>query len=175
LLSSFGSIRDVTRTKAGVGSGVRLTDFISLGVVRRALALGGIGLLVGGSLSQAQETASVTLAWDPPSGASGIAGYRVYYGTSSGSYPQIINVGNTTTATVSNLVSGQTYYFVVTDYNTAGLESAPSNQASFTTGTGPPSITNVLPSYVVTTVPNPLILMETANRICCGEIPPRAR
>jgi lipopolysaccharide transport system permease protein len=45
----------------------------------------------------------------------------VYYGTSSGSYPQIINVGNRTTATVSNLASGQTYYFVVTDYNTVRL------------------------------------------------------
>jgi hypothetical protein len=56
----------------------------------------------------------------------------LYYGTSSGSYPQIINVGNTTTITVPNLAAGQTYYFVVTAYNTVGIESAPSNQTSVT-------------------------------------------
>src|SRR5882724_9005465 len=31
----FGSIREVARTKAGLGSGIRLTDFISLGVLGR--------------------------------------------------------------------------------------------------------------------------------------------
>jgi hypothetical protein len=69
-----------------------------------------IGLLLVGSLSQAQAqaTSSVTLAWDPPNGASDIAGYRVYYGTSNGIYPQTINVGNRTTVTVPNLATGQT-------------------------------------------------------------------
>src|SRR5271165_4001992 len=108
-----------------------------IAIVRRAVALGGIGLLLAGSLSQAQTTSSLTLAWNPPSDASGIAGYFVYYGTSSGSYQQIINVGNTTTATISNLTVGQTYYFVVTVYNSAGIESAPSNQVSFTPGSVP--------------------------------------
>lgn len=104
-----------------------LKSLISL--IRRTLVSGGLGLLVFGSLSQALAASSVTLAWDPPSRAD-IAGYRVYYGTASGSYPQIINVGNTTTATVSNLAPGQTYYFVVTDYDSLGLESVPSNQVS---------------------------------------------
>jgi hypothetical protein len=54
----------------------------------------------------------------------------VYYGTSSGNYSQISNVGNTTIATISNLSDGLTYYFVVTDYNTAGVESPPSNQVA---------------------------------------------
>jgi hypothetical protein len=84
----------------------------------------------------AQSSQSVTLAWNPGA-SSGIAGYRVYYGTSSGSYPQILDVGITTTATVSNLIAGQTYYFVVTSYNAAGLESVPSNQVSFTAASGP--------------------------------------
>ena len=42
------------------------------------------------------------------------------------------DLGNTTTATVSNLISGVTYYFVVTAYNSAGVEGPPSNQASYT-------------------------------------------
>jgi hypothetical protein len=118
-------------------------SFVSL--VPRTIAFGVIGLLLVGSLSQAHAASSVTLAWDPPNGASGIAGYRLHYGTSSGIYPQIINVGSTTTVTVPNLVPGQTYYVVVTDYNTVGLESGPSNQVSFiaelntTTSPGSPS------------------------------------
>jgi hypothetical protein len=92
--------------------------------------VGGIGLLLFGLPSQAQTTASVTLAWNP-SLSSGIAGYRLHYGTSSGTHPNIINVGNTTTATVSRLTAGYTYYFVATAYNTVGLESPPSNEVSF--------------------------------------------
>ena len=102
-----------------------------LTLVLRTIAFGVIGLLLVGSLSQAHAASSVTLAWDAPNAASGIAGYRVYYGNSSGIYPQIIDVGNSTTVTVPNLVPGQIYYVVVTDYNTAGLESGPSNQVSF--------------------------------------------
>ena len=102
-----------------------------LTLVLRTIAFGVIGLLLVGSLSQAHAASSVTLAWDAPNAASGIAGYRVYYGNSSGIYPQIIDVGNSTTVTVPNLVPGQIYYVVVTDYNTAGFESGPSNQLSF--------------------------------------------
>jgi len=84
-----------------------------------------------GLLLQAQAATSVTLAWNP-SGASGIAGYRLHYGTSSRSYSQTRDLGNTTTTTVSNLLPGQTYYFAVTDYNAAAVESPPSNEVSFT-------------------------------------------
>jgi Fibronectin type III domain/FG-GAP-like repeat len=83
-----------------------------------------------GFLSEARAATSVSLTWDR-SGASDIAGYRLYYGTASKSYSQIRNLGNTTSATVSNLLPGQRYYFAVTDYNTAGVESTYSNEASF--------------------------------------------
>jgi hypothetical protein len=87
-----------------------------------------------GFLLPAQAATSLTLAWDP-SGASGIRGYRLHYGTASHSYSQTNDLGNTTTTTVSNLLPGQTYYFVVTDYNTAGVESIDSNEVSFTVST----------------------------------------
>jgi Domain of unknown function (DUF4082)/Fibronectin type III domain len=100
----------------------RLTD-----QVRWKTLLGGVGSLLLGSLSAA-NAASVTLAWDAESG---VAGYRLHYGTSSGSYAQTGDVGTNTTATVSNLTAGQTYYFAVTAYNSTGLESQPSNEVSF--------------------------------------------
>jgi hypothetical protein len=109
-------------------------------VVPRTIAFGVLGLLFVGLLSQAQAqaTSSVTLAWNP-SPSSGVAGYRLYYGTSNGNYPLILNVGNTTSATLSGLTPGQRYYLVVTAYNTIGFESLPSNQISFTiSATGSP-------------------------------------
>ncbi|MFO1305263.1 MAG: PKD domain-containing protein [Burkholderiales bacterium] len=72
-------------------------------------------------------SASMTLAWDPSSGASG---YRLYYGTVSGTYPNSVNAGASTTATVTGLTSAQRYYFVVTAYNGSGAESAYSAEVS---------------------------------------------
>ena len=82
----------------------------------------GITLFLLGALSLAQAAQSVSLAWnaDPPST---FAGYDLHYGTSSGNYSNTIDVGNTTTATVSNLTPGQIYYFVVTAYNSTHLQN----------------------------------------------------
>src|SRR6266446_704159 len=78
-----------------------------------------------------QAAQSVTLAWDANT-APNIVGYRLYTGTTSGVYTQQIEVGNNTSTSVSNLVDGTTYFFAVTDYNTSGVESAYSNQVSYT-------------------------------------------
>jgi hypothetical protein len=59
------------------------------------------------------------------------AGYRVYIGLVSGVYTQTISVGNTTTATVTNVTSGLTYYCVITAYNSAGVEGPRSAVASY--------------------------------------------
>jgi len=88
-----------------------------------------------------QGSHTVTLGWDI-NPEPDIAGYRLKYGPSSGGYVQTIDVGNTNAATVGNLSSASTYFFVVTAYNTAELESLPSEEISFTTAaTKPPTIT----------------------------------
>jgi uncharacterized protein YciI len=78
---------------------------------------------------------SVTLTWNadlPTSNpATNTTGYRLHLGLASGNYTQITSLGNTTTVTVSHLISGTTYYFVVTAYNSAGIDSPKSNQVSF--------------------------------------------
>ena len=78
------------------------------------------------------HSAQVTLAWDA-STDSNTAGYKLHYGISSGSYQAVIDVGKTTTCTISNLPDGTTYYFAATDYNASGTESAYSNEVSYTT------------------------------------------
>lgn len=73
---------------------------------------------------------SVTLVWDPNTEPD-LAGYRIYYGTNSGLWNITIDVGNVTNVTISGLARGVTYYFVATAYNTANLESDPSNEVSY--------------------------------------------
>ncbi|HEX5679822.1 MAG TPA: choice-of-anchor U domain-containing protein, partial [Desulfobacterales bacterium] len=62
---------------------------------------------------------------------SDLAGYKVHYGTASGSYTTVVDVHKVTTAVVTGLSAGQTYYFVVTAYNASGNESGYSNQVSY--------------------------------------------
>ena len=66
-----------------------------------------------------------------------LAGYKVYYGTSSGYYTKSIDINNTaaTTYQVNNLTDGTTYYFSVTAYDTTNDESSYSNEACRTIGT----------------------------------------
>ncbi len=84
------------------------------------------------ALSIESFAADIQLAWDP-NPETNLAGYKVYYGLAPGNYSVAINLGNQTTYTVTGLAVG-TYYFVVTAYNTSGLESDASNEVSATIG-----------------------------------------
>jgi len=90
---------------------------------------------VNGSTEGAGSVASkgvIKLSWNPPQPETGIVGYKVYYGTSSGTYTSSINVGMTPSYTVSGLAPG-TYYFAVTAiYAPGNEESICSNEASQT-------------------------------------------
>jgi hypothetical protein len=88
-----------------------------------------IGFCFVSSCAYAQR--GVTLAWDRNT-ETNIAGYKVHYGTASRAYTSSINVGNVTTASVTNLVAGVTYVFAVTAYNSAGVESDFSAELSHT-------------------------------------------
>ena len=74
---------------------------------------------------------NVTLSWSPPTtNADGtaitdLAGYRIYYGTSAGSLDEMVVIGSSgTTRWVVDNLSPATWYFSMTSYNTAGIESA---------------------------------------------------
>lgn len=82
-------------------------------------------------------TGTATVSWTAPSNrVSGVsmtpnelAGYKIYYGTSLGDYPDVVDVPDKTATayTLSGLVANATYYMVVTSYDTFGKESANSN------------------------------------------------
>ena len=89
-----------------------------------------------GSGGGATTTGIAKLSWDAPRNTDGtpfkgIAGFKVYYGTSPGTYSSSVNVGMTTSYSVNGLAPG-TYYFTVTDYDSAGNESGNSNEISKT-------------------------------------------
>ncbi len=84
------------------------------------------------TLGSLQGAPTVSLAWDR-NPESDIAGYRLKYGTQSGVPTATIEVGNDTAITVTDLSYSTTYYFTVVAYNTADLESPPSNEVSYKT------------------------------------------
>jgi hypothetical protein len=65
--------------------------------------------------------ATVQLDWNANT-ESDLAGYKVYYGTSSGTYGTSIDVGNVVTYDINNLTDGS-YFFALTAYDTSGNES----------------------------------------------------
>lgn len=76
--------------------------------------------------------AQASIAWSAPTDSTGVTGYKVHMGNSSGSYSEHVDVGNTTSYSAGSLSDGSTYYFAVTAYNAAGQQSAYSNEISRT-------------------------------------------
>jgi predicted phage tail protein len=82
--------------------------------------------------SHAAHAAQVTLVWDASTDTA-VVGYKIYYGTTEKSYPNTMDVGNTTTWTVNSLADGTTYYFAAKAYDSQGNESDFSNEVSHAT------------------------------------------
>ena len=98
-----------------------------------AIASAPAHLTIAGILVVDQSGNTVTLAWDPNPEAD-LAGYKVYWGSATRTYGAPVTVPGTPaspTYTVAGLAAG-TWYFAVTAYNTAGLESGFSNEVSAT-------------------------------------------
>jgi len=121
-----------TPTAAQVGSYSNIVITVSDGKASASLKAFSIAV-------SAVANGSATISWTPPtrnsdgSTLTNLAGYRIYYGTSSGSMTRSVQVANAGIAThvVDNL-SPATWYFAVRAYSSSGAESAASNVASKT-------------------------------------------
>ena len=112
-----------------------------------------MAILLAG-MASAVEAATATATWDK-NPESDVTGYKLSYGTVSGTPTTTVDVGNVTTWVISTLTAGQRYYFVVQAYNLGGLLSAKSIEALFDVPATPsPAITTVSPASgaVATTV-----------------------
>jgi hypothetical protein len=81
---------------------------------------------------------NVTLAWSSSPDASG---YIVYYSSDGITFYPILNVGNQTACTVTNVQQG---YFEVVAYNSAQVESLPSNRIEYNIPNSSQTLTNTL-------------------------------
>ena len=91
------------------------------------------------AVAGAANSGSAALSWVAPTlrtdgtALTNLAGFRIYYGKVSGSYPNSISITNPKLGgyTVEALPAG-TYYFVTTAFDAYGNESAYSNPVSKT-------------------------------------------
>ena len=85
--------------------------------------------------------ATATFSWQPNQEAN-LAGYKIHYGTTSGSYDTTTDAGKPTLVDgriqtqVDNLTEGTTYYFAATAYDTNGVKSDYSTEIVWTATSG---------------------------------------
>jgi len=84
-------------------------------------------LITGGCRPLWGQTGGITLSWDINT-ENDLAGYKVYYGSSSQLYEKNINVGLKAEYTFDDLTGMETIYVAITAYDTAGNESGYSSE-----------------------------------------------
>src|SRR6478672_11794664 len=89
----------------------RVTSIRVFSVIAKVFAYMTVVVLAMLSVPLFAQTSSVTLAWDASPDAD-VVGYRLHYGTSSGSYTNELDAGSATTIKVDNLSAGTTYFVV---------------------------------------------------------------
>ncbi len=119
--------------------------------LRRLVACVSVALaLCAMSTEAALASTVVQLAWDANTD-SDLAGYRLEYGTTPGTYTTTVDVGNVTSYALAGLVANTTYYFVVVAYDQAGNVSAPSNEVATT-----PTVLQPVLGITATDAPDPV-------------------
>ncbi len=131
-----------------------------------------IGLFCGLALVFGQAC-SDPLAYDlewPAVNDARVAGYRIHYGTETGSYPEAIDVGNQTSYQVAGLEPDTVYYFTVTAYDLEGRDSGYTPEVTsgafrYLFGMGGPSPTDV--GWIE--VANATLLQEQRMKVSASE------
>ena len=89
------------------------------------------------------QAGTIEIEWDPPLTGE-VAGYKIYYGTASGSYEWIQDVGAVTSYILTDLDDCREYFWAIKAYSPSGLESSTfSNEVS---GMSRPRIESVEPA-----------------------------
>jgi hypothetical protein len=73
---------------------------------------------------------NVQLTWDMSSDPN-VVGYEIYYGTTSGVYTNVVMFSNVSSATITNLTPGVTYYFNATARDASDNESTFSGETVY--------------------------------------------
>jgi hypothetical protein len=92
-------------------------------------------LLVLCLMTVSAHARSLALAWEPNS-EEDVVGYKLHYGTESGNYTAVLNLGTELACSLHDLPENTTYYFAVTAYNSFGIESDFSEELSWAVPAG---------------------------------------
>ena len=152
----------MSRSLASRGTAVGLT-----------LLLGALPVMAG----------SVMLEWDAVEGADG---YRVYYGTASGSYTRTRDAGPATSVNIDDISDCTDWYMAVKAYNSAGESAEFSNEVF---GWARPRLTTPSPAAVMqgaritldinganfqsgatVSVDNPNVHLDSARTVSCNQV-----
>jgi len=109
----------------------------------------GIILALSASAAPVRAASSVTVEWAPNPDPD-VVGYFLFNGIVGTSYIKVMDAGNQTRATVTNLFGGVTNFFFVTAYDANGLES-PSSEVILTNlpGSFPPPTISAVPGQLI--------------------------
>ncbi len=97
--------------------------------LRRLMKRAGIMVALLFLLTKTASAGELTVSWDA-NAESDLKGYKLYYGTSTGNYNTVVDVGNVINYNLTGLSEGETYFFAVTAYDTAYNESGFSDEVS---------------------------------------------
>lgn len=119
----------------------------------------------------------MSLSWTPPrtntdgSPLTNLAGYRVYWGTQRGSYPNSVTLNDAGLAShIINNLAPATWYSVVTAVNSSGVESAFSNVASKTIEGPPPEPPGPVRNLEVTVAPPVVVQLSRLDGTVSPEL-----
>lgn len=101
---------------------------------RAVVGLFGLVLVLTLLAAQPATAATLWLGWTA-SPSSGVAGYRVYWGSASGVYTSSKKVGLATQTQLTDLADGQRLYIALSAYDATGRESAKTPEITATPGT----------------------------------------
>jgi hypothetical protein len=129
-----------------------------------------VGSLLFATGVKSQTLGSATISWTPSS-SSNVAGYDIYYGTSSGNYQSAVPVSNVTNVMIRGLTVGVKYYFAATSYDSSGNQSGFSPEISGVVGStlsAAATITSLLTSpgqfgFTITGVANSQYVVQAST------------
>ena len=104
-------------------------------------------------LSASVSGTTITLTWTANT-ESDLSGYKVFRGTSPGSYPSVTSVGTVVSYQATGLNAGSTYYFALKAVDAGSNESDISGEVNATTANGgtsfPPAMSSPAPGSTLT-------------------------
>lgn len=143
-------------------------------------------LALAATIASPIHAGSIVLAWDALQSGN-LAGYKLYYGPSSGNYTNSVSVGSASQYTLNGLTDCTTWYLAMKAYDSAGNESTTfSNEI---TGWARPAVTQASPSAAMqgrqvtiditgsnykpgatVEIDNPNVVLENVSTLSCNRI-----